>query len=160
MRIARELHVVGGLLFALLATSVAAQDANYWALQYGPVAQLLGGQVIGSDRDLSSTYYNPGGLALGEGASVLLSTESVQLETFSTDGSQFELFDTSSTRFGAAPTLVAGSLPRGGWARRPGWPGRFSPGRSSRCAWASDSWIRSVWSQRAAAPPSSTSTTG
>ena len=40
----------------------AAQDAQYWNIQYGPVGQLLGGQVVGSTRDLLATYYNPGGL--------------------------------------------------------------------------------------------------
>ena len=112
MRITVGWPVVGALVFTLLATGATAQDANYWALQYGPVAQLLGGQVIGSERSLSSTYYNPGGLALEDGDTFLLSTESFQMESYSTDSSRFEILDTSSTRFGAAPTLFAGSLPR------------------------------------------------
>jgi hypothetical protein len=113
MRIARGLPVVGGVALTICAASVAAQDANYWHLQYGPVAQLLGGQVIASSRDLSATFYNPGALALEEGDTFLLSTESVQLETYSTTSdSDVQLFDTSSTRFGTAPTLVAGNLPR------------------------------------------------
>jgi hypothetical protein len=113
-----------GMLLVFAATGATAQDTNYWALQYGPVAQLLGGQVIGGDRDLSATYYNPGGLALGEGESFLLSTESVQLETFSTEANVGEVFDTSSNHFGAAPTLVAGILPRS-WL-----------GRDTQMAWS------------------------
>jgi hypothetical protein len=125
MRTRRWWRVGGGLLLGLIAAPTEAQDTNYWALQYGPVAQLLGGQVIGSDRGLSATFYNPGGLALGEGEAFLLSTESVQLETFSTGTEgDVELFDTSSTRFGSAPTLVAGVLPRD-WL-----------GRSTRLAWS------------------------
>jgi hypothetical protein len=58
--------VVASLTVAGLAGPAAAQDANYWTIQYGPVAQLLGGQVVGSTRDLSATYYNPGGLALAK----------------------------------------------------------------------------------------------
>jgi hypothetical protein len=112
MSVGRWLRPLGCLLAALCAASAAAQDANYWALQYGPVAQLLGGQVIGSERSLSATFYNPGGLALEEGATFLLSTESVQLETLSSGNPALDLFDTSSTRFGTAPTLVAGTLPR------------------------------------------------
>jgi len=125
MGTARRSSLLVSPLLAFLATSATAQDTNYWALQYGPVGQLLGGQVIGSDRDLSATYYNPGGLALGRGEVFLLSTESVQLQTFSTrsdDG--VELFDTSSNRFGSAPTLVAGTLPRD-WL-----------GRDTRMAWS------------------------
>jgi hypothetical protein len=156
---------VGALVLTLLAGGATAQDANYWALQYGPVAQLLGGQVIGSDHDLSSTYYNPGGLALGEGANFLLSTEAVELESFSTEGSQFELFDTSSTRFGAAPTQVAGSLPRSwlGEETRLAWsfltrqelkvrlgqrlvdPFRLEPEGTSATEFYLDNWVNESW---------------
>jgi hypothetical protein len=105
---------LGILVGLLVATTSAAQDANYWNLQYGPVGQLLGGQVIASSRDVTATFYNPGGLALDEGTTFLLSTESFQAESFSTTAKEegLELFETSSTRFGSAPTLVAGSLPR------------------------------------------------
>ena len=101
-------------MLGLLATGAAAQDANYWNLQYGPVGQLLGGQVIGSSRGLNATYYNPGGLALEEDASFLLSTESFQAEYVSSTPTSptVEAFDVSSLRVGTFPTLVAGGLPR------------------------------------------------
>ncbi len=114
MTITRRLHIVGSLLVSVVATTAAAQDVNYWNIQYGPVGQLLGGQVIASSRDLTATFYNPGGLSLEEGSTFLLSTESFQIESVNTSPtSDIELFDTSSARFGAAPTLVAGALPRG-----------------------------------------------
>jgi hypothetical protein len=114
MRTIRRSAAVGGLLLGLFAASATAQDVNYWNIQYGPVGQLLGGQVIASSRDLTATFYNPGGLALEEGSTFLLSTESLQLESFSTTPtSDIELFETATTRFGTAPTLVAGALPRG-----------------------------------------------
>lgn len=112
MRMTGRLSAVG-LLLAVFATSASAQDTNYWALQYGPVGQLLGGQVIGSERSLSATYYNPGGMALEDGTTFLLSTESFLIETFSTrPDTDVEIFETSSARLGSAPTLVAGALPR------------------------------------------------
>jgi hypothetical protein len=96
-----------------LALPAAAQDANYWSIAYGPVAQLVGGQVIGSSRDLSATFYNPGAMALQDRIPFLLSTESFQLETLSVSPTaDTELFDVSSSRFGTAPSLVAGVLPR------------------------------------------------
>jgi hypothetical protein len=114
MRITRGLRIVGSFLLALCATTAPAQDTNYWAIQYGPVGQLLGGQVIASSRDLTATFYNPGGLSLEEGSTFLLSTESFQVESFSTTPTtEIDLFETAATRFGAAPTLVAGALPRG-----------------------------------------------
>jgi hypothetical protein len=68
------------LLFAaLLAPGAArAQDSQYWNLQYGPVAELLGGAVVGSSRDLSATFYNPGALALAADPSLLASVESFE----------------------------------------------------------------------------------
>ena len=90
----------------------AAQDSQYWSIQYGPVGQLVGGQVIGGVPDLSATFYNPGALALRNESNYLLSTESVQLENVSTKAQPgLEIFDTSSSTFGAAPSLLAGALP-------------------------------------------------
>jgi hypothetical protein len=101
------------LALAGLASSSLAQDTHYWSVQYGPVAQLVGGQVIGGVPDLSATFYNPGALALRNESSYLLSTESVQLETISTAAQPgLEILDTSSSHFGAAPSLLAGVLPR------------------------------------------------
>ena len=43
------------LAAVLLSPGLArAQDSHYWTLQYGPVAELLGGTVVGSSRDLSA----------------------------------------------------------------------------------------------------------
>jgi hypothetical protein len=95
------------------APEASAQDTHYWAIQYGPVGQLVGGQLIGGVSDLSATYYNPGALALENESSYLLSTESVQWESVDTDSSAgIQVLDTSSSRFGAAPSLIAGVLPR------------------------------------------------
>ena len=58
-----------GIGFANLAP---AQDAHYWTDQFGNRARLLGGAVVGSVRDLSATYYNPGSLALVPTAELLL----------------------------------------------------------------------------------------
>ena len=96
-----------------LPTKGAAQDSHYWSIQYGPVGQLVGGQLIGGGPDLSATFYNPGALALRNESSYLLSTESVQWELVSTEAQPgLEVLDTSSSTFGAAPSLLAGVLPR------------------------------------------------
>jgi hypothetical protein len=97
----------------LQAPSALAQDTHYWSIQYGPVGQLVGGQLIGGVSDLSATFYNPGALALRNESSYLLSTESVQWESVSTDATPGPaVLDASSSRFGAAPSLLAGVLPR------------------------------------------------
>jgi hypothetical protein len=100
------------LPLVVAAAPARAQDTHYWSIQYGPVGQLVGGQLIGGVNDLSATFYNPGALALRNESSYLLSTESFQSETASTDVSPgLMVLDTSSSRFGAAPSLLAGVLP-------------------------------------------------
>ncbi len=95
----------------LLAGSVSAQDSNYWSQQYGTRSELLGGTVVGSPQDLSTTYYNPGGLAFLEDQSFLLSALALQFEEYALGtGRGGEALGTS--RFGPAPILVAGTLPR------------------------------------------------
>jgi hypothetical protein len=124
VRDGRRRRWLAGLVLALVAGPAGAQDSNYWSIQYGPVAHLLGGQVVAGSRDLSSTFYNPGALALADRGSFLLSAESVQREWLSaTPVSGDELFDTSTSRFGAAPSFVAGRLPR--WL-----------GKRTRLAWS------------------------
>jgi hypothetical protein len=124
VRAPRRAGTLAGLALVLLAGAAGAQDSNYWSIQYGPVAHLLGGQVIAGSRDLSATFYNPGALALAEGGTFLLSAESVQREWLSaTPVGGAGLFDISTSRFGAAPSLVAGNLPR--WL-----------GKRSRLAWS------------------------
>jgi hypothetical protein len=97
----------------LLASPSFPQDTHYWSIQYGPVGQLVGGQLIGGVNDLAATYYNPGALALRNESSYLLSTESFQWEVVSSEPQPgFAVFDATSSRFGAAPSLLAGALPR------------------------------------------------
>ncbi len=96
-----------------------AQDAQYWDIQYGPVGQLLGGQVVGSARDLSATYYNPGGLAMRDSSEFLLSVQAFSMRTFSTrpvDGGSF--LSTSQTDFATFPGFVAFSFPRSWFGER------------------------------------------
>lgn len=115
-------RAAGVLLLSLAPVALAAQDNNYWNLQYGPVAELLGGVVVGSALDLSATYYNPAGFALADDTAYLLSLNTFQLEQLSLDEPP-PTIDLSSSRFGAAPALIAGKFPDG-------WLG------SSRLAWS------------------------
>ena len=101
-----------GVCFALLAgaASAAAQDAHYWSQQYGTRSELLGGTVVGSPQDLSTTYYNPGGLAFLESQSFLLSALALEYETYEIQrsGSARPL---AGDRFGPAPILFSGTFP-------------------------------------------------
>jgi hypothetical protein len=101
------------LVLLSLAAPLAAQDAQYWDVQYGPVGQLLGGQVVGSARDLSATYYNPGGLALGPDSNFLLSVQGFKRETTTVRPLDEGAFlNVSSTDWGTFPGFVAAAFPK------------------------------------------------
>jgi len=104
--------ILAGIVAIALAAPASAQDAQYWDIQYGPVGQLLGGTVVGSTRDLSATFYNPGGLALGEDPDFLLSVQAFQKQTLTTKpvaGGAF--LDVSDTEWGTFPGFVAFAFP-------------------------------------------------
>jgi hypothetical protein len=98
------------LLF-LTPSGALAQDAQYWTLQYGPVAELLGGVVVGSSRDLSASFYNPGALALTRDPSLLASVESFQATVINAEA-ESPLLDFHDFDVRPAPTLFALALPR------------------------------------------------
>jgi hypothetical protein len=54
------------LLIALFSLSSNAQDSHYWTPKYGTESTLLGGAVVGSHLDISSTFYNPGALSISD----------------------------------------------------------------------------------------------
>jgi hypothetical protein len=113
IRSARTLALlpVAATLLAAAAPS-RAQDSQYWDIQYGPIGQLLGGQVVGSTRDPSATYYNPGGLALVENPEFLLSVQAFSMRTFCVKPvSGGPLLDTSQTDLDAFPGCVALTFP-------------------------------------------------
>lgn len=117
--VGRSIFVVSWALCLAGAVPGLAQDSQYWDIQYGPVGQLLGGQVVGSARDLSATYYNPGGLALRDDSEFLLSVQAVSMRTFSTkpvNGGSF--LNTSQTDFDTFPGFVAFSFPRSWFGER------------------------------------------
>jgi len=88
-----------------------AQDSQWWTNQYGNRARLLGGAVIGSSRDLSSVYYNPGGLAVVDKPDALLTGYVFELDNIKYTDVVFRDTELSSTRFDAVAGLIAGQLP-------------------------------------------------
>lgn len=71
------------LYFVLILTSLIeisqAQDSHYWTNQYGTEAQLIGGLVVGSTSDLSSTFYNPGAISLSSDQTLVISTSAFEM---------------------------------------------------------------------------------
>jgi len=69
------------LLFIILAVPgiICAQDSHYWTNAYGTRGQLVGGVVIGSIVDLSSTYYNPGAITKTHDTNLIITTSAFEL---------------------------------------------------------------------------------
>jgi hypothetical protein len=96
-----------------LPTAAAGQDTNYWTQRYGTRADLLGGAVVGSILDLSSSYYNPGALALMEDPSVLLSGRAFEYWSLSLRDSTGSRRLLKTDSFGPAPSIFTTLLPIG-----------------------------------------------
>jgi len=93
------------------AAQISAQDSHYWSEQYGTRATLLGGSMIGSARDLSATYYNPGAIALDtEELGFILSARAYRNGTLIFEDGGGEALDLASSSQRPIPTLLAGSL--------------------------------------------------
>ncbi len=122
----RKLHGAFGILTLVLCTVLVAgdamaQDSHYWDNQYGTKAELLGGLVVGSPTDLSSTFYNPGWIALQNAPSVLLTTKAAEIYSITLKDTGPRGADPSSLVITPSPGYLAG---------------RFSVGDDSTWKWA------------------------
>ena len=86
---------------------IVAQDSHYWTNQYGTEASLLGGLVIGSKHDLSSTFYNPGTLALTTDQVLTISSDAYQITQVNITSKSPTVPDLESNTSGSAPSIVA-----------------------------------------------------
>ena len=95
---------------AFAPADASAQDSHYWAEQYGTRAALLGGAVIGSVRDLSAVYYNPGAVALNPDAGFILSARAYRRGTLLIEDGAGEGVDLASTNTRPIATMLATPL--------------------------------------------------
>jgi hypothetical protein len=109
----KRARILPGVVLALLfwTGSAAAQGANWWTDQYGTRAELLGGAVVGSFIDLSSTYYNPGAVVLSRNVEVLLSAKAFQAQSIKLSNPENPNVSHSTLHIGTAPTLFTGLIP-------------------------------------------------
>jgi hypothetical protein len=107
----RALGAVSIVFLGLGPAAARGQDSQYWNLQYGPVAELLGGIVVGSTRDLSATYYNPGALALTRAPSLLASVQSFEATRIKAE-TPMPVLDFNDSTVRPSPSLFAFALPR------------------------------------------------
>ena len=99
------------ILILSINTIITAQDSHYWTNQYGTEASLLGGLVVGSMHDLSSTFYNPGTLALTTDQILTISTDAFQITRIDINAKSPDLPDLESSSSGSVPGIIAFRLP-------------------------------------------------
>ena len=97
-------------LLGLCSVNLIAQDAQYWNLNYGTQATVLGGTVIGSVTDLSSTFYNPGMLGLKTEPELIIGAKMLEYSTLTMDHPSNDRMQLSSSTFQPSPSFVAGSF--------------------------------------------------
>jgi hypothetical protein len=103
------LFLLVGLVF-VAPPSVFPQDSHYWTNQFGNRARLLGGAVVGSTRDVSAVYYNPGALALVDQPELLLAGNVIELTRIRISGTTPDGNDAGSTTLRLSPSLFAGEV--------------------------------------------------
>jgi len=95
------------IIICFTVSFINAQDSHYWTNQYGTEASLLGGLVVGSKHDLSSTFYNPGTLALTTDQTLTISTDAYQITQVNITSKSPAVPDLESNTSGSAPSIVA-----------------------------------------------------
>lgn len=103
--------------------SATAQDSHYWDNQYGTKGELLGGLVVGSPNDLSSTFYNPGWISLSTDSSLLLTTMAAEAYSIKLKNGLGIGTDPSSSTVTSSPGFLAGRFTTG---RDNGWKWAYS----------------------------------
>lgn len=86
---------------------IEAQDANYWIHQYGTRADLLSGLVVGSVKDLSSIYYNPGAVPLAPEQSLVINANAFEFSRIVAQDGAGTGKDLVSSQSGNAPGIFA-----------------------------------------------------
>jgi len=95
------------ILICFTCSFINAQDSHYWTNQYGTEASLLGGLVVGSKHDLSSTFYNPGTLALTTDQVLTISSDAYQITQVNITSKSPTVPNLESNTSGSAPSIVA-----------------------------------------------------
>jgi hypothetical protein len=108
LNLVMSLHII---ITLFINTKTIAQDSHYWTNQYGTEASLLGGLVVGSMHDLSSTFYNPGTLALTTDQILTISSDAFQITRIEINSKSLDLPNLESSTSGSVPSIIAFRLP-------------------------------------------------
>ena len=111
MKQVRRAAPIVALLTCCGVNLAGAQDSNYWTNAYGTRSQLLGGVVVGSSGDISSTFYNPGALALTQSTELLLAGNAYQYQQVKVTDGNGPGRKLATSSIAVVPSLFAGEIP-------------------------------------------------
>ena len=98
------------IIFLCLTYSPAhSQGTYYWNQNYGTFSNLLGGLVIGSVRNVSATYYNPGYLGLTT-PELILGGKIFEYNDYNIKSNDLIRKELRANKFSASPGFFAGSF--------------------------------------------------
>ncbi|MBN1464126.1 hypothetical protein JXA02_00090 [candidate division KSB1 bacterium] len=95
----------------MLPLELWAQDSHYWTSKYGTESILLGGAVVGSHLDISSTFYNPGALGITPDPAFVMTGWVFNLTSLNYASAVGEKRDMGTLRLSPAPDYVTGLIP-------------------------------------------------
>lgn len=93
-----------------MATGATAQDSQYWTQKYGTKGLLLSGVAIGGGVDLSTTFYNPGGLALLGDSMKVIAVKAFDFSNVTIGDATETGDDISEPRNSVLPTFFGGTV--------------------------------------------------
>ena len=105
----RRIMLAGAGVF-LFASAAHAQDSQYWTQKYGTRGLLLNGIVLGSPVDLSTTFYNPGGLALLPDSISVIAVKAFDFSTVTIHDATGTGEDVKEPRNSVLPTFFGGNV--------------------------------------------------
>ena len=93
-----------------VAATAGAQDSQYWTQKYGTKGLLLSGVALSGGVDLSTTYYNPGGLApIGDSIKVI-AVKAFDFSNVTVDHATATGNDISEPRNSVLPSFFGGTV--------------------------------------------------
>ena len=107
----RSSFLVAAASLLLIAAPGHAQDSQYWTQKYGTRGLLLNGVVLGSAVDLSTTFYNPAGLALLPDSLSVIAVKAFDFSNVTVENATQTGTDISEPRNSTLPTFFGGTVP-------------------------------------------------